>query len=176
MLYFISVIFIVGLQRLYELLVAKQNSLRLFATGAKEFGAKHYWIIVTIHTLFFVSMIVEAAIQGIRSPPIPWPIIAGVFFSAQLARVWIIKTMRGRWTTRILAVPGETLVTSGPFKFLSHPNYTVVSIEIFSLPFLFGLNVTAFLFTFLNAVVLLAIRIPEERRALTWSQSQIAAN
>lgn len=172
MKFFIPILIFTILQRLYELRVAKRNTHRLLAKGAREFGAKHYWLIVSLHTLFFISMIVEALVRGFRPPPIPWEIVACVFFLAQAARVWVIRTMRGRWTTRILAVPNETLVSSGPFRFLSHPNYTIVAIEIFFLPFLFGLNWTVLIFTVFNAAVLLWVRIPEERRALSWSQSQ----
>ncbi|MGL4242359.1 MAG: isoprenylcysteine carboxylmethyltransferase family protein, partial [Beijerinckiaceae bacterium] len=70
-----------------------------------------------------------------------------------------------RWTTRIIVVPGETLVARGPYRFMRHPNYAVVIAEILLLPLVFGLNAYAMLFSVLNAFVL-AIRIKAENEAL----------
>ena len=65
---FFTVIFLVIIQRLYELKVAKKNTLLILERGGVEFGANHYWIIVLLHTLFFVSIIVEAMLRGIHFP------------------------------------------------------------------------------------------------------------
>ena len=73
-------------------------------------------------------------------------------------------------TTRVIAIKGERLISGGPFRFLPHPNYTIVAIELAALPLTFGLYLTAGLFTVLNALVILGIRLPVERRALQWSQ------
>jgi methyltransferase len=93
-----------------------------------------------------------------------WPLI-GLFLLPQLARLWVLATLGERWTTRIIILPGEALVTGGPFRFFRHPNYLVVVAEIAVLPLAFGLWRTALVFTLLNAVVL-AIRIRAKEKAL----------
>ena len=93
-----------------------------------------------------------------------------VFLLAQAGRVWVISSMGGRWTTRIIVLPGEKLVRRGPFRFVSHPNYCVVALELAFLPLAFGHWATALLFTILNALVLLGVRIPAENKALDWAQ------
>ena len=77
----------------------------------------------------------------------------------------MIATLGPRWTTRIIVVPGRTLVADGPYRWMSHPNYVVVASEIAVLPLAFGLPWFALLFTALNAAIL-TIRIRAENRAL----------
>jgi len=167
-MYFITVAILTIAQRIYELKVAKENTQNLLSHGGVEFGAKHYWMLVTLHTLFFSGMFIEAFLRGVHPPEI-WPILFALFLTAQAGRAWVIRTLHGRWTTRILVVPGEKLVDKGPFKIVPHPNYMIVAVEILTLPLIFGLYYTSIIFTVLNALVLLAVRIPEERRALNWA-------
>ena len=83
--------------------------------------------------------------------------------------MWIIRSMQGRWTTRILVLPGTPSIATGPFRYLPHPNYCVVALELAALPLIFGLTYTALAFTLMNAAILGWVRIPEERRALNWA-------
>jgi len=167
---FFTVLILMIAQRIYELQMAKKNTRVIRKNGGIEFGANHYWIIVGLHTLFFMSMLVESYVRGIH-PPFFWPFLFLIILTSQAGRVWLIHTMKGRWTTRILVIPKEQLVVDGPFRFLPHPNYTIVVIEILIFPLIFGLFYTSIIFTTLNALVLLAVRIPEERRALDWAKS-----
>ena len=83
----------------------------------------------------------------------------------QLARLWVLATLGGRWTTRIIVLPDAPLVRSGPYRFVDHPNYWIVALELAVLPLAFGLIWVALAFTLLNAAVLL-VRIRAENRAL----------
>jgi methyltransferase len=80
-------------------------------------------------------------------------------------RFWVMQTLGSRWTTRIIVLPEQPLVLAGPYRFLSHPNYAVVTCEIAVLPLVLGLPWLAAVFTILNAAAL-AIRIRSENRAL----------
>ena len=92
--------------------------------------------------------------------------LEGTVLLVEVGRLWVLSTLGKRWTTRIIVVPGETLVRTGPFRLLNHPNYAVVIAEIALLPLVFGLWRTALAFSLLNAL-LLTIRIREENRALS---------
>ena len=83
----------------------------------------------------------------------------------QIARFWVLISLGRRWTIRIIVVPGERLVAGGPYRFLRHPNYAVVTGEIAAVPLALGLPVYALVFSILNAAVL-AIRVPAEDAAL----------
>jgi methyltransferase len=93
------------------------------------------------------------------------PLFFGLFVVLQMARLWILMTLGGRWTIRIIAVPGEPLVARGPYRFMRHPNYAVVAGEMAVVPLALGLPLYALVFSVLNAAMM-AIRIPEENAAL----------
>jgi methyltransferase len=103
----------------------------------------------------------------LRGPDLPsyWPVPLALFLLVQPLRYWAIFSLGERWNTKILVVPGVKLVRSGPYRYLNHPNYVVVVLEILAFPLIFGARVTALVFTALNAV-LLFVRIREENRAL----------
>ena len=82
-----------------------------------------------------------------------------------MARVWVIATLGERWTTRIIVLPGAPLVTSGPYRWVNHPNYLIVIGEFAVLPLVFGLPMVAIVFSLLNAAMLY-VRIRAENRAL----------
>ena len=91
--------------------------------------------------------------------------LAGVYLVLEALRVWVLASLGPRWTTRIIILPSAPLVRRGPYRFIPHPNYAVVTAEMLVLPLCFGLPIYAAVFTLLNAGVL-AIRIRAENRAL----------
>lgn len=149
----------VTVQRLGELVLAQRNTAKLLASGGYEIGAAHYPIIVAFHTTWILGLWWLAPAQ-----PVNWYLI-GVFAVLQALRVWVIATLGSRWTTRIIRVPGETLVARGPFRFVNHPNYAVVIAEIFILPLAFGLVWFSIVSGLINLAIL-AWRIRVENLAL----------
>ncbi|CAA9450491.1 MAG: Alkylpyrone O-methyltransferase (B. subtilis BpsB) [uncultured Rubrobacteraceae bacterium] len=161
---FLAVAF-VAVQRLLELVVARRNERRARARGAVERGRGHYPFIVALHSLWLVSTLVEGLLRGPELSAL-WPVPLALFLFVQPLRYWALFSLGERWNTKILVLPGAEPVRRGPYKYLSHPNYVVVVVEILTLPLIFGAWVTALVFTMLNAVVLW-VRIREENRALT---------
>lgn len=155
----IALLAFVTLQRVAELVLARTNTRRLLAAGAREHAPGHYPLIVGVHALWLAALWWLAPGRPIHVP------LLILFLLLQLGRVWVLRTLGPRWTTRIIVLPRAPLVTGGPFRFVSHPNYLVVIGEIAVLPLVFGLWQLALLFTVLNATVL-AIRIRAENRAL----------
>ncbi|WP_294243005.1 isoprenylcysteine carboxylmethyltransferase family protein [uncultured Sphingomonas sp.] len=149
----------VTLQRLSELVIARRNTARLMAAGAREYGAGHYPVMVAMHTAWLIALWFSV---GDRT--VSWPLLL-IFAVLQGMRIWVLATLGPRWTTRIIVLPGASLVARGPFRFLRHPNYAVVTAEIAVLPLTFGLVGIAALFTVLNAAMLY-VRIGAENRAL----------
>jgi methyltransferase len=88
-----------------------------------------------------------------------------VFMGLQALRLWVLATLKGRWTTRIIILPGAPLVRSGPYRFLRHPNYAIVVGEIAALPLAFGLPLYAIVFSLINALIL-HVRVKAENAAL----------
>ena len=158
---------VVTLQRLGELALSRHNTAKLLARGAIEVGARHYPLLVSVHAAWLVALWMWG-----RDQAVDLTALAG-FVALQGLRLWILATLGSRWTTRIIVLPGEPLVVSGPYRYFSHPNYAVVAGEIALLPVALHLPVTALVFTALNAAVLW-IRIRAEARALSSLRGQFA--
>ncbi|WP_225217681.1 isoprenylcysteine carboxyl methyltransferase family protein [Sporosarcina gallistercoris] len=163
-MFFWIVISIVILQRLTELVIAKNNEKRMKAQGAYEVGARHYPAIVLLHTAFFVSFLLEVVIRKPSLSPI-WGALLTIFLLTQLLRVWCLASLGKYWNTKIIILPGADVVMKGPYKFIRHPNYVIVATEILVLPMIFGAYFTAIVFTLLNAWMM-SVRIPQEEQAL----------
>ncbi len=155
---------LVATQRLLELVLSRRNERRVRARGAVERGRGHYPLMVALHALWIASTLVEGILRGPEVPAL-WPVPLALFLLAQALRYWAVFSLGESWNTRILVVPGAKLVRRGPYKYLDHPNYVVVVVEILAFPLIFGAWVTALVFTALNAA-LLYVRIREEARAL----------
>ena len=156
---------LVGVQRLVELVLARRNERRARARGAVERGRSHYLFIVALHSLWLLATLIEGLLRGPELPAL-WPIPLALFLLVQPLRYWALVSLGERWNTKILVVPGAKPIRRGPYKYLSHPNYVVVVVEILTFPLIFGAWVTALVFTVLNAAVLW-VRVREENRALT---------
>jgi len=65
-------------------------------------------------------------------------------------------------------VPGQPVVTGGPYRWLRHPNYVAVALEGIALPLVHSAWITAAVFTVLNAV-LMRVRLGVENAALAGS-------
>lgn len=155
----IAILAFVTLQRLAELPIARANTRRLLAAGGHEVGASHYPFIVALHAGWLITLWWLAP-----GRPIDISFLL-LFLLIEAGRVWVLRTLGNRWTTRIIVIPGEQLVAGGPYRFVRHPNYLVVIGEIAVLPLVFGLWHIAIIFSLLNAVML-TVRIRAENRAL----------
>jgi methyltransferase len=157
---------LVTLQRAGELVLSRYNTHRLLARGALEIAPGHYPLIVAVHVAWLISLWVFGHDRPVN-------VLALLFYLVlQGFRLWVMRTLGSRWTTRIIVLPERPLVSAGPYRFLSHPNYAVVAAEIAVLPLVLGLPLLAAVFTILNAAVL-AIRIRAESHALAASRETI---
>ena len=154
----------VALQRFGELAISARHARRVRARGAHESGAGHFPLIVLVHVLFPLCLVAETALLG-ATPGRWWPAWLALWAGAQLLRYSAIHALGDRWNVRILVVPGEAPVQSGPYRFLRHPNYVAIVAELFAGPMVFGAWRTALLITVVNAFAL-RLRIRAENAAL----------
>ncbi|HEU0212508.1 MAG TPA: isoprenylcysteine carboxyl methyltransferase family protein [Jiangellaceae bacterium] len=162
---YVLLVVAVGVERLAELMVSTRNARWAFAQGGVEFGRGHYPVMAAMHTALLVACIAEVAVADRPFLPwLGWPMLALVAASEAL-RWWCVATLGRQWNTRVIVVPGLPLVSAGPYRWLRHPNYLAVVVEVAALPLVHTAWVTAVVFTAANAAVL-AVRIPVEERAL----------
>ena len=155
----VAILAFVTLQRLLEMQLAESHSRKLLADGAVEHGRDHYPLIVAVHAAWLAALWWWAPGRPINIP------FLVLFALLQAGRIWVIRSLGERWTTRIIVKTGAPLIRRGPYRFVDHPNYLVVIGEIAVLPLVFGLWQIALIFSALNAIVL-TVRIRAENRAL----------
>jgi len=151
---------LVALQRLIELARARSNTARLRRRGAVEADAGAYPLYVLLHASWLASLAVF--VPAATTPD--W-LLLGVLALLQLGRFWVIASLGGYWTTRIISLPDAPLVRTGPYRYFRHPNYLLVVAEIAVLPLAFGAVTIAAIFSALN-LMLIARRIRIEERVL----------
>lgn len=164
----LAVIVYVLVQRLLELAWARHNTRRLLAQGAVEHAAGHYALFVLLHAMWLACVAFAAWPDTPVNPG--W---LALYAALQVARAWVMASLGPYWTTRIITIPNAPLVARGPYRFVRHPNYWVVSAEVAVLPLVFGQWALAAVFTVANAL-LLRVRIAQEDAALAPRRQLIA--
>jgi methyltransferase len=151
---------LVALQRLLELAYAGRNTARLRRQGAVEADAEGYPLFILLHGGWLLSLAIF--VPAAAAPN--WFFI-GFYALLQLGRIWVIRSLGGYWTTRLVNLPDAPLVRTGPFRYFRHPNYLLVVAEVAVLPLAFGAAAIAAIFSALN-LLLIARRIRIEDRVL----------
>lgn len=156
---------LIAAERVYELVLSTRNARRALAAGGREVGQAHYRVMTLFHTAFLLACAGEVLLLHRPFPGVlGWACLAGAL-AAQLLRYWAITTLGERWNTRIIFIPGATPVTAGPYRFVRHPNYVAVILEMVFVPLVHGGYLTALVFSLGNAA-LLFVRIRAEEAAL----------
>lgn len=140
---------LVGLQRLGELWLSRRNARRMIAAGGREIGAGHFPVLVAVHAgwLAAIAFLIPA------DAPVHWAAILA-YLAVQGGRYWVVATLGRQWTFRVVDLPGAPLVRTGPYRWLRHPNYVVVVLEVALLPLAFGAWQIALVFSVANLAVL----------------------
>ncbi|MEO9498043.1 MAG: isoprenylcysteine carboxylmethyltransferase family protein [Parasphingorhabdus sp.] len=152
-------------QRLGELVYANRNTRRLLSEGGEEFGADHYQYFIFLHSAWLAVIFLMVDPLHVLNP-----FLLSLFVGTQILRVWTLASIGRWWTTRIISAPHFDLAKRGPYRFLNHPNYLIVVLEIAIVPLLMGLPWVALLFSILNAI-LLRHRIGVENKVLALRKS-----
>jgi methyltransferase len=153
------------IERVFELWLSQRNARRALARGGLELGHGQYRIMVAFHTLVLSACAVEATLwsQSFSRALCIMALIGEA--TAQALRYWSVATLGENWNTRVIVIPGAPPVTSGPYKYIRHPNYTAVTLEMVCVPLIRGLLITAAASFAIN-VILLVFRIRLEEHAL----------
>ena len=154
-----------GLERLFELRLSRRNAQRALARGGIESDAGHYRFMRLLHGAFLVSCAAEVLLLRRAFHPALAVAMLAAAGLAQALRYWAIRSLGERWNVRVIVVPGDPVITRGPYRFVRHPNYAAVAIEGVAIPLIHTAWLTALWFTIANAI-LLAVRIGCEERAL----------
>jgi methyltransferase len=162
------------LERAVELVVASRNRRWSLRHGGIEHDEAHYGAIVSLHAAFFVSAALEPIVLDRPFVPALAAVATSLLVASQALRWWCIGTLGRRWNTRIIVIPEMAPVTHGPYRWLDHPNYVAVRVELAAVPMIHTAWLTALVFTVLNAIALRR-RIRAEDAALGRTSARSAA-
>jgi methyltransferase len=162
---FLAILAALVAERIFELWLSNRNARLAFARGGIELGRGQYRIIVAFHTLFIAACAAWAMRPAPPFPPALSILALAGEAAAQALRYWSLATLGRSWNTRVIVIPETEPVTSGPYRYIRHPNYVAVALEIACVPLVRDLVTVALVFSAGNAI-LLAFRIRLEERAL----------
>ena len=164
---FVGFVAALALQRLFELRLSRRNERQMRQRGGREHAPETYRWIVSLHAAWFAAMLLEVFVGRRKFRPRLAALAFSVFAAGQALRLTAIRTLGWRWSTRIMTVPGPegAPVRRGIYRYIRHPNYLGVELEILSAPLVHSAYLTSAVFGAANALLLRA-RIRREEQAL----------
>lgn len=142
---FLALLLAVGLLRIFELRVSRRHQQQMIAGGATKVKEPGFAWIVLLHTAVLVGAALEVVLLRRPFIPILSAVMLFLFLSANAVRLWVVRTMGKHWNVQIMNSTSLGVVTSGPFRFVRHPNYAAVFLEMLSLPLVHTAWITALL-------------------------------
>lgn len=162
---FLVLLLAVALLRFVELRISKRHQNEMMARGAAKVDEPKFRWMVLLHTAVLAGAAVEVVV--LKRPFIPWlaaPMFI-IFLSANAVRWWVIRTLGEHWNVQVMDSTRLGVVTSGPFRYVRHPNYAAVFAEMLALPLIHTAWITAIAGTIAHMGVL-AQRLSTEERVL----------
>ena len=151
---FLLLVAAVGACRLIELRLSKRHQRALAERGAPVLAEAVFPAMVALHTGILVAAVIEVlALARQAAAAVAIPALFGVGLANAL-RVWVIATLGVHWNVRVVPSMPLGVVTSGPYRFVRHPNYVAVFVELVALPLVHGAYLTAIAGAALHVVVL----------------------
>jgi len=165
---YLALLLLVGLGRLVELRISRHNQRQLTQQGVQKISEPHFRWMVMLHTGVLAGAAAEVLL--LRRPFLPWlaAAMAALFVLANLLRWWVIRTLAAHWNVQVMASSQLGVVTSGPYRWIRHPNYVAVAVELFALPMIHTAWVTALAGSVANFEIL--------RRRLQVEEAVLMAN
>lgn len=163
--FFCSIIAAVILQRLWELRLSQRNETYILARGGQKHGDNFLGMVKVLQVSWWLAMLIE--VWWLDRPFIPTLAAVGVLttVAGQILRYLSMQALGWRWTLPIITVPGVPAVKDGIYRYLRHPNWLGVMLEITGLPLIHGAYLTAIFFSVANAF-LIGKRLQAEELAL----------
>ena len=163
---FYPIFLLIGaIEILWESRIASGNSRGLVEKGAIDVAPGILPVMIFLYVLLYIGSFVEYLLIP-KEIPVWWSVLfVGLYLCAKGLKYWAVSTLGPYWTMKVLIIPGSEVVTSGPYRWIRHPNYDAVLLEIAATA-LAGKSWITFVLVFASFSVVLYHRIRCEERAL----------
>lgn len=131
---FLALLLAVGLLRIFELYVSRRNQQKMMAQGATKVAEPQFRFLVLVHTAVLIGAALEVVLLHRPFIPALAAVMSVLFLAGNAMRFWVVRTMGKHWNVQVMNSTSLGVVTSGPFRFVRHPNYAAVMVEMLSLP------------------------------------------
>jgi len=151
---FLALLILIAAERIVELFISKRNARAIIDKGGEEHGAGHYPVMVVLHTAIFPACFAEVLFFE-RAWSVPLAASMGCLLVLTMAlRYWAISSLGSFWNTRVIILPNAEVVRKGPYRWMRHPNYLAVIVELAAIPLFHGAWISAVFFSVANAALL----------------------
>ena len=152
---YLALLAAVGLGRLIEMRLSRRHQRALAARGARRAAEPGFVFMVALHTGVLIAAALEVVLLRRPFSPLLGVAALAAFVLANALRWWVIATLGPHWNVQVVGSLQELgVVTGGPYRFVRHPNYVAVFVELLALPLVHGAWLTAVVATALHVVVL----------------------
>jgi methyltransferase len=162
---FLALLLAVAALRIVELRISRRHQQQLAARGAAKVSEPRFRWMVVLHIAVLVGAALEVVLLKRPFIPVLAAIMFAVFLAANAVRWWVIRTLGDHWNVQVMDSTRLGVITSGPFRFVRHPNYAAVFAEMVALPLIHTAWITA-LAGSLAHVAVLAQRLSTEEAVL----------
>jgi methyltransferase len=171
---FLALLLVVAALRIVELRISRRHQAQLITQGAAKVAEPRFRWMVVLHTVVLVGAAAEVVF--LRRPFFPALAAAMfcIFLASNAVRWWVIRTLGQHWNVQVMDSTRLGVISSGPFRFVRHPNYAAVFTEMLALPLIHTAWITAVAGSLAHIVVLSQRLSTEERILLANPEYQVA--
>jgi len=171
---YLGLLLLVALLRLVELGISRRHQQQMVARGASKVVDPRFRWMVLLHTSVLLGSALEVVFLRRPFYPLLATICFFIFLASNAVRWWVIRTLGEHWNVQVMNSTGMGVITSGPFRYVRHPNYAAVFVEMLMLPLMHCAWITAIVGSFAHVLVLFQRLATEERVLFSDAQYRAA--
>jgi methyltransferase len=170
---YLLLLVVVAVLRFVELGISKRHQQQMVADGASKVNEPRFYWMVVLHTAVLIGAALEVVFLHRPFIPVLATVCFVIFLAANVVRWWVIRTLGEHWNVQVMNSTSLGVITTGPFKYVRHPNYAAVFVEMLVLPLIHTAWITAIAGS-LAHILVLSQRLSTEERVL-FSDAQYRA-
>lgn len=151
---FIALVALVGILRVAELRISRKHQRQILAEGASQVPEERFGAMVFLHTAVLIGAVAEVVLLRRPFHPALAVPMCGLLLASNAVRMWVIRTLGRHWNVQVMNSARLGVVSSGPYRWVRHPNYAAVFVELIALPLIHTAWITAIFAAIGNAFVL----------------------
>ena len=153
---------------LFFLVVAIERIISTFVRKEPAGEIMYKWLTIMLISTYTIGSFIgpiQFYINGIE-PKMVFSVAGFImFFLAIALRKSAMKMLGPNWSVQTRLIAGQRLIKTGPYKYLKHPYYAAVMLEMTGVALIFN-SIAAVIFTYLIHLPFLLIRIHLEEKLL----------